>query len=112
MAPARDDSLKRTGGSKPDFLGHVETTPLKDVNHPADRRGSPSPHPTNVAPDPTQIEPALTPPSIFRSLKRDDQRTETSASDGRWTLTVWMLLLSGIVVGAIVGTVVAANSFP
>ena len=112
MEPARDDSLKRNGGPKPDFLEHVETARLKDENRRTSRRDSPSPNPTRGSADPTQTGPDFTPPSIFRPVKRDPAAAEKSVADARWTLTVWALLLSGIVVGAIVGTVVAANSFP
>ena len=112
MEPARDDSLKRTARSKRDFLEHVETTGLKDASRPASRRNSSAPDRTEVAPDHSATEPVLTPPSVFRHIKGDGMLTQRSASDARWTLIVWILLISGIVIGAIVGTLVAANSFP
>ena len=54
----------------------------------------------------------LAPPSLFGPFKAVRRPTGIAASETRWMLILFLLLVSGIALGSIVGNMLAANAFP
>ena len=107
MEQERKDSPARTSGSKPNVLERVRTGNVSTRPPWAD-----SPRPKRVARGPVKPDPVPAPPSTFPGIQGDGRRTGTSEVDARWPLTLLALLVGGIVVGALVGAVVAGIAFP
>lgn len=111
MPAARDDPLKRSSNSRPNFLEHVQTTKLKDVGT-TDRLQEPAADPAGDEPLTRKGRPRLRPPSIMSALQSNAPVLENGGTDRSSAWIIAGLLLASVVVGAIVGTIVAMNAFP
>ncbi|MCY4109019.1 MAG: hypothetical protein OXG11_08330 [Chloroflexi bacterium] len=92
-------------GSKPNVMEPVRTVSVTDASIRPPRVDSPSPGP--VAPHAVAAV-----PSTFLGDRGGHRQTGTPGVDSRWPLTLLALLVAGIVIGALVGSVLAVIAFP
>ncbi|MCY3800346.1 MAG: hypothetical protein OXG46_02080 [Chloroflexi bacterium] len=101
-----------SGEPTPNVMEPVRTVSVTDASIRPPRVDSPLPRPATVPPGPVAPHAVAARPSTFLGDRGGHSQTRTPGVDARWPLTLLALLVAGIVIGALVGSVLAVIAFP